>query len=336
MDWITAYPKNKKPAYSELLDFFRPDVRELFLRFDREVNAQFGVHNKYHRFSKTAGWTYGYGRNYSCELLSVAVDHEFFCVLGVTVKNGAALEKALKKAQIKYDEGFEERYAAICERKRKDQTERSKRRVAREKTEMDSLTQNLDHGKFNQFKWCKKISRNDLLRLYESEAAGMLDEELLDEVGFAFYTRCKQAHEARSCMESGKILCHHCGAAPEAGRVSPTGSTLVKNANKNLIISCECGYTYTYREYRRSYMAVNMPGNRAAPIFEYFEQKWPGCKDASQKMLLIDWLIHECHVTLMSGSQGKSVCENLIEGTRKQITELILKLAYDAPEKNLI
>ena len=55
------------------------------------------------------------------------------------------------------------------------------------------LTEQVDPKKFNQFKWCKKVSRGDLLRLYQSEAKGMVDEELLDDVGFTFYTRCTQA-----------------------------------------------------------------------------------------------------------------------------------------------
>jgi len=46
-------------------------------------------------------------------------------------------------------------------------------------------------------------------------------------------------------------------------------------------------------------------------------------------MLLIDWLVHECHVTLMSGEKGRSVCVNLIEGTLKQISDLIMKIAND-------
>ena len=72
-----------------------------------------------------------------------------------------------------------------------------------------------------------------------------------------------------------------------------------------------------------------MPGGRATPIFENFMQKWPGCKDEKSKMLLIDWLVHECHVTLMSGAKGRSVCVNLIEGSLKQISDLIMKLAYN-------
>ena len=330
MEWKDIYPKNKQPAYNELLDFFQLYIRDLFLRFDHEMNTQFKVHRKYHRYSKDDGWIYGYGRSYSCELLSVIVKSDSFYLLGIDVKDEISFKKALEKAQKLYNDGFEERFAAICEKRRKDQIERSKKRVEREKSEMEILTETVDADKLNQFKWCKKIARNDILRLYKSEAKGMIDEELLDEVGFAFYTRCKQAHDARACMEKGKIQCHHCGAVLIAGRVSPTGSVLAKKASDNsTAIKCECGYSYTYREYRRSYMAVNMPGNRAAPIFEHFEVQWPNCKDTTQKMLLIDWLIHQFHVSLMSDSRGKSVCENLIEGTRKQITELILKLAYD-------
>jgi len=44
-------------------------------------------------------------------------------------------------------------------------------------------------------------------------------------------------------------------------------------------------------------------------------------------MLLVDWLMHECHVTVMSGLKGRSVCVNLIEGTQAQIREMLEKLA---------
>jgi len=76
-----------------------------------------------------------------------------------------------------------------------------------------------------------------------------------------------------------------------------------------------------------------MPAHRAQPIFDDFVEKWPGCRDATQKMLLIDRLTHECHVTLMSGAKGRSVCVNLIEDSKKQIADLILTLAYGHSEK---
>ena len=328
IEWKDKYPRKQKPTYNELLDFFLPHIRELFLQFDREMRGQFKVHNKYHRFFPSAGWVYGYGRSYSCELLAVTVKEDCFNVLGITVKDEESIQKALEEARKAYDGGFEERYAAICAKRRTDQIERSKKRVAREKTEMEKLTENANLEKLNKFKWHKKVSRNDLLRLYQSESKGMIDDELLDDIGLTFYMRCKQAKEVREYMDKGYIQCLHCDEVLKVpGKVSSTAS-IVRGGN-NLPIICKCGYAYTYREYRRSCNAVNMPGGRAEPIFENFLQKWPGCKDTKSKMFLIDWLVHECHVTLMSGARGRSVCVNLIEGTLKQISDLIMKLAYE-------
>lgn len=320
MEWKDTYPKNRKPAYNELLDFFQSHIRELFLSFDSEMHRRFNVHNKYHRYLPTAGWVYGYGRSYSCELLAVAVWSDCFNVLGISVMDDNSLRNALEKTKKVYEDGFEERYAAICAKKRGNQIERSKKRVEREKTEMDKLIQSVDPDKLNKFKWCKKVSRGDLHRLYQSEAKGLINEELLDEIGYTFYTRCSQSKEALPLLNEGRILCHHCG-------------TVVKATGYASITYCECGYCYTYREYRRSFNTSNMPAHRAQPIFDAFVEKWPGCEDTAQKMLLIDWLIHECHVTLMSGEKGRSVCVNLIEGTKKQISDLIIKLTYGGGEE---
>ena len=262
MDWKEKYSKKTKPSYNELLDYFQPYIRELFLQFDREMRGRFKVHNKYHRYLPTAGWVYGYGRSYGCELLTVSVKDDCFGVLGVSVKDEESLRNALVEAKKLYDGGFEERYAGVSAKRRENQIERSKKRVEREKVQMTELTENIDLEKFNKFKWAKKASRNDLLRLYQSDAKGMINEELLDEVGFTFYVRCKQAKEVMELLEKGKILCHHCGAVLQAQSYTAP-------------IKCQCGYIYTYREYRRSCNAVNMPGGRATPIFENFIEKWP-------------------------------------------------------------
>jgi len=299
------------------------------LQFDREMQEQYKVHNKYHRFIPSAGWVYGYGRSYNCELLAVTVNEDCFYVLGTAVNDEESLRKILKAVKKVYDCGYEERYGAISARRRANQIERSKKRVAREKTEMEKLAGNADPEKLNKFNWHKKVSRNDLLKLYQGESKGMIDTDLLDDIGLTFYMRCKQAKEVRESMEKGLIVCHHCGAVLKGKRVSPSGSALIKNDDNGKLINCECGYSYTYREYRRNCNSVNMPGGRATPVFDDFLHKWPGCKDTKSKMLLIDWLVHECHVTLMSGAKGRSVCVNLIEGSLKQITDLILKLAYN-------
>jgi hypothetical protein len=44
-------------------------------------------------------------------------------------------------------------------------------------------------------------------------------------------------------------------------------------------------------------------------------------------MLLIDGLVHECHVSAMTGEKGRSVCMNLMEGTLSQIKDMLEMLA---------
>ena len=322
MDWKEKYPKGTKPPYEALLAFFQPNIRELFLSFDREMKVRFNVVNKYHRYMKTAGWAYGFGRGYSCELLAVTVNADCFHLLGICVKDESTLQAALAKAQEKYDDGFEAYCAAVSLARRENQIARSKRRVAREQAQMKETAAHVDPEKFNKFKWCRKVPRNDILRLYQSDAKGLLDEALLDDIGFTFYTRCIQAKEAYERMDKGEIICHHCHAILKAGQA-------------NALIHCGCGYVYTYREYRRSCNAANMPAGAATPIFHGFIPKWAACKDAKSKMMLIDWLIHQFHVALMADVKGRSVCRNLIEGTTAQIFDLINRLAYgDVLSKN--
>jgi len=315
MEWDELYPKNVKPAYELFLEYFPDDIRELFLRFNQEMNDKYFVYNKWQRFEKNHGWVYGFCRNYRFELVSVIVKSDCFKVCGISVRDEKALEKVFEKTKIKYDSGYEQRYAEVCEKKKKNQIERSKKRVVQEKLQMEELTKQADNEMLNKFKWCKKVSRNDLERLYASEAKGLMDTELFEEIGSMFYIRCTQAREVRSFMEQGKLLCLNCGKVLQV-----RGYVVVE--------ACECGYCYTYREYRRSCNAANMPGGRAVPVFDEFTEKWAKCGDSTQKMMLIDWLVHQCHVTMMSGIAGRSVGVNLIEGTKKQVSDLILKLAY--------
>lgn len=314
MEWKDKYPKKTKPAYDDLLSFFQPHIRELFLSFDSEMRERFKVINKYHRYLPASGWVYGYGRSYNCELFSVSIENDCFKVLGVPVKDEDMLRKALEKTGKIYDAGFEERYAAVCARRREDQIIRTKKRVEREKIQMEKTAENVDSDKFNKFKWCRKASRNDILRLYQGEAKGLIDEELLDKLGYTFYTRCRQSKDALPLLNRGEILCHYCGA-------------VLKASGYASVTRCKCGYCYTYREYRRSFNTCNMPAHRAQPIFDAFIDKWPVCRDAKEKMLLIDWLIHKCHVTLMSGEEGRSVCVNFIEGTAAQLRDMLEMLA---------
>lgn len=135
----------------------------------------------------------------------------------------------------------------------------------------EKLITNIDPQKFNQFKWSKKVALKDIFKLYQTEAQGLIDEELVDEIGLTFYMRCKQASEVRGLIDRGQMLCLQCG-------------TVLTKIDDNEVVNCNCGYSYTFREYCRSYTAANMPGGRATEIFEHFAKTWPHLKETSQKM----------------------------------------------------
>ena len=312
--WRIQFPKAKKPAYEQLLAFMPEPVSLLFQTFDAAVGCEFSVYNKYQRYEPAHGWVYGYCRNYRVELMAVTIGDGCFSTLCVDVRDEDSLAAALREVRAAYDAGYEERYARITATKKANQIERSKQRVARERAQLARVSESVDPHTFNRFAWSAKVARSKLTRLYHSEARGMLDENLLDEVGYTFYARCQQAREIRPLLELGRMVCHQCGAVIQA--------TALASATV-----CACGRAYTYREYRRSFHAANMPAGRATALFDEFADKWPGALSARDKMLLIDWLVHECHVSVMSGIEGRSVCVNLIEGSAKQLRDMLEGLA---------
>ena len=151
----------------------QPDVRELFLCFIGEMGQAFKVYNKWHRFEKSAGWIYGFCRNYRCELLFVSIGDNCFKVLGVEVLDGQTLSLALEKAKEAYDSGYEERYEKLVAKKKAAQMQRTQIRVASEKEQMEKLKAGIDTGKLNSFRWAPKVSRKKLAELYRGEAKGL-------------------------------------------------------------------------------------------------------------------------------------------------------------------
>ena len=321
-NWLTKFPRNLKPAYNDLLEHFSDVVRECFLAFNAQVQSLYGVHSKWLRFDISRGWNYGYCRNYRCELFGMWIGEDCFIILGVEIRDAASMQAALERVRERYDKDFEQRYEALVAAKKANQIARTKVRAERERAEMAQIMEGLDETKFNIFKWPPKVSRSKLVRLYNTEAAGLLDEGLLEDIGLAFYLRCVQARQVRALMDKGQILCHHCGEILTPGSYTAP-------------VICACAYSYTYREYRRSCNAANMPGGRAQPVFDEYVLKWDVCKSSAEKMMLIDWMVHECHVTVMSGVAGRSVCANLIEGTLGQIRQVLEMLAGHIEENSI-
>lgn len=124
--------------------------------------------------------------------------------------------------------------------------------------------------------------------------------------------RCKYGKEDMERMEKYTIRCHNCGR--EIG-------------GEGDFRQCDCGYQYSYKEYRRSFRRNNMPTGAATKVFDEYMRKWNVAKGYSEKMILIDALLYEFHLSLVSGAVHRPVAMNFIDGTRKQIESVIGELA---------
>jgi hypothetical protein len=162
----------------------------------------------------------------------------------------------------------------------------------------------------NKFHWAPRVARQKVRRLYESDARG-----LLDEVGHAIYTRCCDMIEVFGA-QNGRVACRECGAIILRG-----------NWDKARVLTCEqCGWQVTWGEYWDSYTGGRLLPGAAKEVFFEFVERWPEAKSPAAKMLAIDWLIHQFHEH--GGIAGRPVGENVIQGTGRQVSELIESLAY--------
>jgi len=171
----------------------------------------------------------------------------------------------------------------------------------------------------NKFQWAGKVSRRDIRRLYESDAQGLLDRDLLDKVMFTIQARVSDMFEVRQAQTFGRVRCRACGSLiPELLRMRSTNKD-------NPLVCSGCGWRTTCGEFMASYTGKDMlPGSRKE-LFEEFLERFPSARLPEEKILLLDWLIHEFHV--QSGVSRRLVAMNIIQGSREQLVQLLSTLA---------
>jgi hypothetical protein len=153
----------------------------------------------------------------------------------------------------------------------------------------------------NHIQWAPKVPRHKIRRLYENDARGILDADLIDEVGYALYARCESVWMVteRRCPECKE----RCERSEEA----------------DPILACpSCGWSTTWKAYKRSYKGKRIHGGRAYAFFLTFMDEFSRAKGPREKMLAIDRVIHALHESLNQvWTLPASV--NLIEGKYKEI-----------------
>jgi hypothetical protein len=164
--------------------------------------------------------------------------------------------------------------------------------------------------------WAPRVRMEKIRRIYQNDARGILDEELLDDVGITLYCRCESILDA-SDAALGKVHC------PSCATVIIRGST-----NPRQRIRCECGWTIRWIDYQKTYQHKDLWGGGFADAMREFIARWESRPSAREKMLLIDRLIHLWHWQ-SSNERGatRPAAPTFIEGSRKAVIAFLNELS---------
>jgi hypothetical protein len=167
--------------------------------------------------------------------------------------------------------------------------------------------------------WAPRLRRARLRRLYDLDAQGIVDDELIEEVAWTLYARCQSILEATAAVQ-GRVTCPRCRV------VIPRR----QSAGREEVIACgACGWQTTWGRYHQSFQGKQLVGGTATPAFHAFAHALPAARTAREKMILIDRLMHAYHHTLTQ-QPTRVAAVNLIEGTMTTVIGLLDGLTYGA------
>ena len=161
-------------------------------------------------------------------------------------------------------------------------------------------------------KWAKRVQRYKIAQLYEQDAAGIVDEELIDEVGFAILTRCISILTA-SAAHRGRVPCPFCGK--------------IIDHKWDEFVHCEdCDWGLPWKEYHKTYKRKQLSAGGMQPFLEAYVDEFPKAATPQQKMRLIDILISRYHGEYEGGGHRPGGL-NLIGGKNREVRAFLNELA---------
>lgn len=168
--------------------------------------------------------------------------------------------------------------------------------------------------------WSKRVPLEKIKRLYHSDAQGMLDDALLDEVGHGLYMRCCDIREfKRAC--AGEVTCRNCGH-----QLCRRGIAVRPQGDLSEVLKCRCGWQMTWGDYLKKSQGNQLGASDVELLVEHFIGQWPQSKTPSDKLLLIDWLIHQFHVKIVG--MGNLFGVNMLSGSAQEVFDFLNTLAY--------
>lgn len=168
-------------------------------------------------------------------------------------------------------------------------------------------------------RWNPRLPKAKLRQLYLTEARGIYDEELIDDVGMYLYMRCRDILTVKMAKEDRKVRCPVCD---DAGK-----DTFIQRRDglREQIRCPVCGWEIIWEEYIRAAKGKQLNAGGAVNAFEGFLKKFENARAPREKMLAIDRLIHAFHYSVKErpDQPTRPAGVNLISGTLKSVIEFL-------------
>ncbi len=175
-------------------------------------------------------------------------------------------------------------------------------------------------------RWAGPVRQDEVRRLYESDARGLSDEGLIDDVGCGLYLRCRSIL-AVTAAARGQVSCPRCARLiPRAGRDNSAPSLAE-------CLHCPgCGWHTTWGRYRATFQGRQLYGAGGMEAFQTFLSRFDQARTSREKLFAIDRLIHSFHYNLTAGAKvptaSRPAAANVLEGSLAEVVGFLDRLSH--------
>ena len=185
-----------------------------------------------------------------------------------------------------------------------------------------------------KIKWSPRLSLNKIRQLYLSQASGLLNEELLEDVAITLYLRCKDIL-AVDKAKGGNVRCPFC--YEKTIEIYIPVMTDERGKKIDNLLCPECSGAFSFDEYKRCSKRAQLNMGGAEEAFRRFVREYERPVSPEKRMLQVDRLIHEFHYSLRSNldQPTRSVGPNLLDAKFTDVMTFLNELSglvNDLPE----
>ncbi len=181
----------------------------------------------------------------------------------------------------------------------------------------------------SEIQWAPRVPKWKIRRLYESEAKGLLDEELLVDVGLTLLLRCQDILTIKEAKH-GRVKCPRCARGRQNTIIERAFRKSGGDVREEVLACPQCSWQITWGEYALSFKRKQLNSGGATEAFEAYVKNYHGARTVREKMLVIDRLIHEFHYSLRQQPDlpTRPVGVNLIQGKVGDVVQFLDDLTY--------